>query len=157
LSVEKLHERCINLPNGGHSHSKGRVSKKHGVRSAEHSIPHRNQDGDCKEVSGPTTQQTPMSAVQNFLQQNSSACSVARIKLNTLFFSCCESIASPHGPQATVLAPPWVPRLRTCDRRYAQRLHLAEGTSPRGLRCLCAHKGGKNYSAPLLICRVLFS
>jgi hypothetical protein len=47
-------------------------------------------------------------------------------------------------------------RSRTCDRSQVKRLHLAEGTSPRVLFCLCEHEAGNIYFASLLICRVLF-
>jgi hypothetical protein len=33
----------------------------------------------------------------------------------------------------------WALQSRMCDRSYVQRLRLFEGTSPRVLRCLCAH------------------
>jgi hypothetical protein len=65
-----------------------------------------------------------------------------------LFYSFCGSVAS---PQAAVWAPAWVPRSRTCDRSYVQRLHLAEGTSLRVLLSLCVSDSHNIYSVPLLM------
>jgi hypothetical protein len=42
-------------------------------------------------------------------------------------------------------------RSRTYDRSCVQRLHLAEGTSPREILFLCAHEAGNTYSVPLLL------
>jgi hypothetical protein len=49
-------------------------------------------------------------------------------KICRVLFSSCGSVAR---PQATVWAPAWAPRPRTCDRIQVQRLYLTEGTSPR--------------------------
>jgi hypothetical protein len=65
-----------------------------------------------------------------------------------VFFSCCSSAA---WSQATVWAPTWEPRSRTCDRSYLQRLHRFKDTSPRVLPCLCAREVRDIYSVPLLI------
>ena len=102
-----------------------------------------------------------------------------------VFFSCCDSAAS---PQATVWAPAWAPRSRTrarvdnrastpeatprlcaagaggattaktsiCAAKLQTSPQLFEGTSPRRLYCLCADETGNIYSVLLLICRVFF-